>query len=90
MRESTGEWLRPLQERAERDLPPGVMVALLRQATIPAVEAEDSNFVKWAMENIPDARRRMRRIDWIEFGRLLRKKLEWWDYADSPSEDETQ
>jgi len=32
----------------------------------------------------------MRMIDWIEFGQLLRKKLEWWDYADSPSEDETQ
>jgi hypothetical protein len=41
------------------------------------------------MEKIPDAGRRMRMIDWIEFGQLLRKKLEWWDYADSPSEDGT-
>jgi hypothetical protein len=60
------------------------------QATMPAVEASDSNFVKWAMREIPDAGRMMRAIDWIEFGQLLRQKLEWWDYADSPSEDETK
>ena len=90
MRDSTSEWLRPLKERAEHELLPEDVFNLMLQATMPAVEAEDSNFVQWAMEKIPDAGRKMRMIDWIEFGQLLRKKLEWWDYADSPSEDEAQ
>jgi hypothetical protein len=89
MRTSTAEWLRPLTERAKRELPPDVIEALLLQATMPADEAEDSDFVKLAMkEKKPGTD--IRTVDWIEFGQLLRKKLEWWDYADSPSEDETK
>ena len=90
MRESTAEWLRPLQERADRELPRDVIGALLLQVMIPTDEGEDSDFVKWAMKNIPDAGIGMRAIDWLSFGRLLRQKLEWWDYPDSPSEDETK
>ena len=89
MRYSTAEWLRPLKERAEHELLPEDVFNLMLQATMPAVEVEDSNFVRCVMEEIPDAGRKMRMIDWIEFGQLLRKKLEWWDYAESPSEDET-
>jgi hypothetical protein len=89
MRTSTAEWLRPLKEKAERELPLDVIEALLMQATMPADEAEDSDFVKWAMKKKKPGTD-IRTIDWIEFGQLLRKKLERWEYPQFPSEDETQ
>jgi len=55
---SPAEWLRPLKERAEHEPLPEDVFKLMLQATMPAVEVEDSNFVQWAMEKIPDAGRK--------------------------------
>jgi hypothetical protein len=82
MREKTAEWLNPMLDEAEkREMRFAELQELMMQATFPASEACTPFANALAKE---EDLRDVRTIDWIEFGRLLRKKLRWHDYPESP------
>ena len=83
MRESTSAWLEPMlleAELREVDVAP-----LMHQATMPGAEA-DSTAVSAIASYAPEGAR-VRGVDWIRFGALLRDALGWKDYPEFPSEE---
>jgi len=83
MREETAEWLLPLMEAAqERLIDTG---PLIMAETMPAVEA-DSPKIDALASMMPEGAD-LRAVDWIRFGRLLRRELHWDNtYPDNPGD----
>ena len=82
MRESTGVWLEPMFNEAEKR---GISVIdLTAQATMPAAEA-DSQVMNWMASYTPAGARSMA-LDWIRLGQLLRERLGWDHYPEWPED----
>jgi hypothetical protein len=89
MRETTAQWLLPMQEAAEaagwyRE----ECHQLMSQATMPAAEADNpvGNWLAKLDDGSDQPRNSHRAIDWIRFGNLIRDRLGWQWYPDEPAD----
>jgi hypothetical protein len=78
--DETERWLEPLLVAA---LNAGAdTTKIIRQATTPGAEAMSPNAD--SMTSVAPEGVKVRAIDWIRFGSLLRQHLEWTDYPEAP------
>lgn len=80
MRDDTARWLEPLMDAANE----GAVREAMREATMPASEADHPTIDALSGVAPDDPNIAHGAIDWVRCGQLLRQRLGWHHYPESP------